>query len=431
MTTMPVDPRMAMDAASSQDLVQRKLEVDSLRHRLGDTRTKEEKLRESCEGFESIFVQKMWEQMRKNVKKEGYLHSKDEEAYQSMFDQELAKKMTSAGGIGLADMLEQQLSQRLSHSSRSTTGSGSRAPLNPAASAAAPKMSAEELYTTVEDPASHAAAESAPAPDPVLAQALTELDDERRAAAGQEFVLPRESQAMIETSLQTPVQAATQQTAAPPPIPEKVFAPGKARPVRRGAPRSASVRSAAKQGAAVPAGRTPSASFSPPAPAAAGAGAAAAVPGAASPPQQGGDLHPPVQGGISSGYGWKTEEGGSGKSWHTGVDIRAREGDAVAAAQAGTVIFAGEQDGYGHLMVLEHEGGMRSYYGNAKADGVAVGDNVPSGRKIASIAMQSAVNTDDAEAHLHFELRRGELAVNPQTLIQAALNGSGGTTDQA
>ena len=55
--------------------------------------------------------------MRKNVAKEGYLHSRDEESYQSMFDQELVKKMADAGGIGLADMLQEQLSIKLGKAS--------------------------------------------------------------------------------------------------------------------------------------------------------------------------------------------------------------------------------------------------------------------------------------------------------------------------
>ncbi len=97
MSSSPVDVRMSMDQAAQSDLVQRKMAMDSLRNRLGDTTTKEEKLRESCEGFEAIFLQKMWEQMRKNVDK-GYLHSKDEESYQSLFDVELCKKLASSAG---------------------------------------------------------------------------------------------------------------------------------------------------------------------------------------------------------------------------------------------------------------------------------------------------------------------------------------------
>ena len=87
--TAPVDPSLALQEATSSDLARRKLDMDALRKRLGDSSTKQEKLRESCEGFEAIFLQKMWEQMRKTVPKEGYLHSKDEEMYQSLFDIEL------------------------------------------------------------------------------------------------------------------------------------------------------------------------------------------------------------------------------------------------------------------------------------------------------------------------------------------------------
>ena len=81
---------------------------------------KAKKLREACEGFESIFIQKMWQEMRKSVHQSTLLHSRDEQFWQDMYDQELAKKMTSVGGIGLADMMFEQLSSHLTSASRST-----------------------------------------------------------------------------------------------------------------------------------------------------------------------------------------------------------------------------------------------------------------------------------------------------------------------
>ncbi len=117
----PMDAGLAANAAAQQEMVQRKLQVDKLKSNIAPAADKQAKLREACEGFESVFVQKMWEQMRKNVKQEGYLHSRDEETYQGMFDQEFSKKMTEAGGIGLADMLYQQLNQRLEDRSRDTS----------------------------------------------------------------------------------------------------------------------------------------------------------------------------------------------------------------------------------------------------------------------------------------------------------------------
>ncbi|MBG3876989.1 peptidase M23, partial [Desulfovibrio oxamicus] len=127
--TAPVDPKLATAASAQHELTQRKLEMDALRKRLRNDPSKEQKLREACEGFESIFVQKMWEQMRATLPKEGYLHSKEEEFWQSMFDQELAKKMTSAGGIGLADMIYEQLSSKLTDASRTTAPGSVREPV--------------------------------------------------------------------------------------------------------------------------------------------------------------------------------------------------------------------------------------------------------------------------------------------------------------
>ena len=81
---------------------------------------KQKKLREACEGFESIFIQKMWQEMRKSVHQSSFMHSRDEQFWQDMYDQELAKKMTSAGGIGLADMMYEQLSSHLTSASKTT-----------------------------------------------------------------------------------------------------------------------------------------------------------------------------------------------------------------------------------------------------------------------------------------------------------------------
>lgn len=87
---------------------------------------KEKRLREACEGFESIFIQKMWQQMRATLPQNGLLHSRDEKMWQDMYDQELAKSMASAGGIGLADMMYEQLSRNLVSASRGTAGAGGR-----------------------------------------------------------------------------------------------------------------------------------------------------------------------------------------------------------------------------------------------------------------------------------------------------------------
>lgn len=104
-----MDPRLAMGAAEQQDLAARSRMAENLAQSGVDDEAKRAKMRQACEGFESIFIQKMWEQMRATLPKEGLMKSKEEEFWMSMYDQELAKSIAGSGGIGLADMMMTQL----------------------------------------------------------------------------------------------------------------------------------------------------------------------------------------------------------------------------------------------------------------------------------------------------------------------------------
>ena len=59
--------------------------------------------------FESLFVGMMLKAMRDAVPKDGLFASNQMDSYQQMFDQQLALDMTRDGGIGLADLIERQL----------------------------------------------------------------------------------------------------------------------------------------------------------------------------------------------------------------------------------------------------------------------------------------------------------------------------------
>ena len=119
--------------------------TQSLQDRLRDLRSRvqpekgmdEAKLKKACQDFEAVFIGQIWKQMRASVPKEGMLHSKEEESYLSMFDQELSVKMAHSGGIGLSDMLYANLAERLVNASRDTT---SAAPLQPLDRAGADKL---------------------------------------------------------------------------------------------------------------------------------------------------------------------------------------------------------------------------------------------------------------------------------------------------
>lgn len=59
--------------------------------------------------FESIFVQMMLKEMRDTLPEGGLFDDKSLRFYQDMMDKELSQTLVSGGGIGLADVIERQL----------------------------------------------------------------------------------------------------------------------------------------------------------------------------------------------------------------------------------------------------------------------------------------------------------------------------------
>jgi flagellar protein FlgJ len=72
--------------------------------------TPEQKLKRTCQDFEALFIYKLLERMRATVPKEGYLHSAQEDVYQSICDQQVATALSRGKGMGLGEVLYRQLS---------------------------------------------------------------------------------------------------------------------------------------------------------------------------------------------------------------------------------------------------------------------------------------------------------------------------------
>lgn len=116
----PIDTQVTAAQVKQAELVQFKVRMDGLKERLSSEPEEKEQLRKACRDFEAVFIGKLWEQMEKSVPQEGYLHSKQEAMYKSMFNHEFSQSMAEAGGIGLADMLYDQLAQKLKQASSDT-----------------------------------------------------------------------------------------------------------------------------------------------------------------------------------------------------------------------------------------------------------------------------------------------------------------------
>lgn len=160
------------------------------------------KLREACEGFESIFIQKMWQEMRNAVPKTGILTGREERFWQDMYDQELSKSMTRAGGIGLADMMYEQLSRNLVSASRSAAGTVQGAAFAPGAAPLVPlegedlidppSLRAEAIYEApgarTDGIYENAAPQAAAVPAPGATQPASQSTATAPAANGQKLV---------------------------------------------------------------------------------------------------------------------------------------------------------------------------------------------------------------------------------------------------
>ncbi len=71
-----------------------------------------EKLRAAAQQFEAVFIQQMYKEMRKTIPDDGLIQRGNaDDVYSQLQDLEAAKITAQNGGIGLADLMMQQLSK--------------------------------------------------------------------------------------------------------------------------------------------------------------------------------------------------------------------------------------------------------------------------------------------------------------------------------
>ena len=72
--------------------------------------TRDKDLKKACEGFEAMFLNMMYRQMRATVPEDTLFgESNAMKIFQDMRDDELMKNVAAGGGIGIADMMYKQL----------------------------------------------------------------------------------------------------------------------------------------------------------------------------------------------------------------------------------------------------------------------------------------------------------------------------------
>lgn len=120
-------------------------------------------------------------------------------------------------------------------------------------------------------------------------------------------------------------------------------------------------------------------------------------------PRRGGSLEWPVRGLLYARFGKK------GNEPHDGIDLAAPLGTPVKTAAAGTVLYAGEQAGYGLIVILEHAEDLITLYAHNRDLRVKTGQKVRASQVIATVGESGKTSGP----HLHFEVRKKGIPVDP------------------
>lgn len=101
---------------------------------------------------------------------------------------------------------------------------------------------------------------------------------------------------------------------------------------------------------------------------------------------------------------------------HPGLDISAPYAAPVYASRSGTVIRTGwDATGTGYTLVIDHGGGLQTWYGHMKGEWVRRGERVVQGQLIGEVGSTG----NSSGPHLHFEVHRNEQPVDPRGYLPA------------
>lgn len=103
---------------------------------------------------------------------------------------------------------------------------------------------------------------------------------------------------------------------------------------------------------------------------------------------------------------------------HTGIDIKVDKTTVVKAAEAGTVKSIKNDPRYGLTIVVAHENGFETIYANLlTSEFVIEGEKVEKGQSLGTVGNTAAFEMAD-DTHLHFEILKDSVQVDPSIYIK-------------
>jgi len=122
----------------------------------------------------------------------------------------------------------------------------------------------------------------------------------------------------------------------------------------------------------------------------------------------------PVQGRLSGGFGNRLDPFNGEGAFHAGVDISANYGDPVRAAADGFIVFVGRRAGSGRLVVVDHGGGLTTWYAHLSRFRAYRGQALQRGDVIGYVGSTGR----STGPHLHYEVRLWDAPLNPWRFLR-------------
>jgi murein DD-endopeptidase MepM/ murein hydrolase activator NlpD len=123
----------------------------------------------------------------------------------------------------------------------------------------------------------------------------------------------------------------------------------------------------------------------------------------------------PVQGWVTSGFGYRTHPLTGLSQMHEGLDIANRVGTTIIAPASGVVSGIDADPLFGNIVVISHGFGITTCYAHLHKVLVKLSQRVERGDMIAELGMSGRTTGP----HLHYEVRINNIPANP---VQYILN---------
>ncbi len=125
------------------------------------------------------------------------------------------------------------------------------------------------------------------------------------------------------------------------------------------------------------------------------------------------DCVPPLEGEVTSPFGWREHPVSHREEFHYGVDIAAAEGTEIACFADGTVGVVGESVELGKYLTVHHANGVTTLYAHCSRITVRPDAKVARGDTLA----EAGATGNATGPHLHFEIMDGEDYLDPAYYI--------------